>query len=105
MVCLYINDCKVVAFYPVWFGGPSACFALDQTMMAKLRGSTSATPVATKDQNSYWGLRVTGPYGLDPVTYLSEVSVLSAHVASVALTLWQEIGQKLVAFVAQCQQM
>jgi len=57
-ICLWIPNCQVVSFFPVWFGGPSACFALDQTMVPKLRGSTSDEPIVNTDQNSYWGLRV-----------------------------------------------
>jgi hypothetical protein len=57
-ICLWIANCKVVAFFPVWFGGPSACFAKDQTMVPKLRGSSSAKPVVNQDQNSYVGLRL-----------------------------------------------
>jgi hypothetical protein len=56
-ICLWIANCKVVAFFPRWYQGPSACFAMDQTMIPKLRGSTSGEPVANKDQNSDWGLR------------------------------------------------
>ena len=57
-IYLWIPNCKVVAYFPVWFGGPSACFAKDQTMVPKLRGSTSLEPILNADQNSYWGYRI-----------------------------------------------
>lgn len=50
-VCLTIPQCRVVAFYPKWFGGPSACFGMDQTQVAALEGPTSDQPVFTSDNN------------------------------------------------------
>jgi len=57
-ICLSIPNCKVVAYYPVWFGGPPACFAKDQTMVPKLRGSTSSKPIWDFEDKSYWGYKL-----------------------------------------------
>jgi len=57
-ICLSIPNCKVVAYYPVWFTGPSACFSKDQTMVPKLRGSTGSKPIWDFEDKSYWGYKL-----------------------------------------------
>ena len=66
-ICLLIPNCKVVAYFQVWYGDPSAsgwslasCFAKDQSMVPKLRGSTSSTPLQHKSHRgwSYWGYKL-----------------------------------------------
>ena len=66
-ICLSIPNCKVVVYYPLWYGGPSShsgwgrsgCFAKDQTVVPKLRGSTSSKPLHHKSFQgwSFWGYK------------------------------------------------
>ncbi len=48
-LCLTIPKCRVVSFWPSWFGGVSACFSQDESQVANLHGTPSAVPVASKD--------------------------------------------------------
>jgi hypothetical protein len=57
-LCLVMPQCEVVAFWPSWLGGPSACFAKDQTQVPVLMGSASSTPIPTADQGAYVGRRI-----------------------------------------------
>ncbi len=50
-LCLTLDQCHVLAFYPVWFGGPSACFAMDQTQLATVQAATGNVPFFTPDRS------------------------------------------------------
>ena len=57
-LCLVTPQCQVVAYWPSWLGGPSACFAKDATQVPGLMGTASSTPIATPDQGAYFGKRI-----------------------------------------------
>lgn len=57
-LCLLMPHCEVVAFWPSWFGGPSACFSKDASQVPLLVGPTSTTPIATADQGGYFGKKI-----------------------------------------------
>jgi len=56
-LCLVIPACKVVAFWPNWFDGPSACFSKDANQVPLLVGPTGNTPIVTPDQGAYLGVK------------------------------------------------
>jgi len=56
-LCLLLPTCKVVAYWPVWFGGPSACFSKGASQVPLLVGPTSNTPIVTPDQGAYFGVK------------------------------------------------
>jgi len=56
-LCLLLPTCQVVAYWPSWFDGPSACFSKDASQVKLLVGPTSNTPIETPDQGAWFGVK------------------------------------------------
>jgi hypothetical protein len=58
-LCINVPRCGITFFFPEWFGGLSACFGVDRSMVGNVSNVTvSGTPIIGTDQGSYLGIKV-----------------------------------------------